>query len=58
MLKEEGGVCLFHKNLREDNVYFKTRGGVSALLIDLRGGECNFPKKYSFPLDRSQPLIF
>jgi len=40
-----GGVCLFDRNLREVNVSFKTRGGLTIILINLRGGECNFPKK-------------
>jgi len=35
-------ICLFDENLREVSVYFKTRGGVIAILIELRGGECNF----------------
>jgi len=38
---KKGNVCLFDENLREVSVYFKTRGGVIAILIELRGGECN-----------------
>jgi hypothetical protein len=34
----KGGVCLFNKNLREVSVSFKTRGDVSVILINLRGG--------------------
>jgi len=40
---EEGCVYPFDENLGEVNVYFKTRGGVDTILIELRGGECNFP---------------
>jgi hypothetical protein len=43
VLIEKGGVCVFDENLREVNVCFKTRGGVSAILVNLRGGECNLP---------------
>jgi len=39
----KGSVCQFDENLREVSVSFKTRGDVSVILIDLRGGECNFP---------------
>jgi hypothetical protein len=42
VLTKKGGVSLFVENLREVNVHFKTRGGVSAILINLRGAECNF----------------
>lgn len=34
---------VFDENLREVNVSFKTRGGVFVILIELGGGECNFP---------------
>jgi len=40
-MKKEN-VCLFDENLREVSVYFKTRGVVIAILIELRRGECNF----------------
>lgn len=43
VLIDKGDVCLFHKNLREVHVRFKTKGGVIDILINLRGGECNFP---------------
>jgi hypothetical protein len=43
MLMEKGGVCLFDNNLREVNVSFKTRGSVSVILVNLKGGVCNFP---------------
>jgi hypothetical protein len=39
---EKGGVCLFDENLRNVNVSFQIRGGVSVVLIDIRGGDCNF----------------
>jgi len=39
---EEGCVYPFDENLGDVNVYFKTRGGVGTILIELRGGECNF----------------
>ena len=42
VLTKNGGVCLFVENLREISVHFKTKGGVSTILINLRGGECNF----------------
>ena len=42
VLTKKVGVCLFVENLREINVHFKTRGGVSAILINIRGGESNF----------------
>jgi len=45
VLKEKGCVYVFDGNLREINAYFKTRRSVSTILIDFRGGECNFPKK-------------
>jgi hypothetical protein len=45
VLEEEEGVCLFDENLREINVSFKIRRDVSVILINLRGGRCNFPKK-------------
>ena len=38
----KGGVCLLNENLREVIVYFKTRGDVSVIFIDFRGGGCNF----------------
>jgi len=34
------GKCL---SIREVSVSFKTRGDVIVILINLRGGECNFP---------------
>jgi hypothetical protein len=37
------GVNLYDENLREVIVYFKTRGDVSVILINLRGGGCNYP---------------
>jgi len=40
VLTKEEGVCLFVENLREVSVHFKTRGGVSAILINLRECEC------------------
>jgi hypothetical protein len=43
VLIEKGGVCLFKKNLREVCVSFKTKGGVPVILVNLKGGECNFP---------------
>jgi len=45
VLIDTGNVCLFHKNLREVRVSFKTREGVSVILINIRKGECNFPFK-------------
>jgi len=48
MLIVKGGVCLFHKNLKEVSVSFKIRGGVGVILIDLKGGECNFPYLLSY----------
>jgi hypothetical protein len=39
---EKGGVCLFDENLRKVNVSFQIRGGVSVVVIDIRGGDCNF----------------
>jgi len=45
VLIDKGDVCLFHKNLRKIHVCFKTRGGASVFLINLKGGECNFPIK-------------
>jgi len=42
VLTKKGGVCLYVENLKEVNVHFKTRGNVSAILINLKGGECNF----------------
>ena len=39
----KGGVCLLNENLREVIVYFKTRGDVSVILINLRGGGSNYP---------------
>lgn len=39
---EEGCIYIFDENLGEVNVYFKTRRGVGTILIELRGGECNF----------------
>lgn len=45
MLIVKGGVCQFDENLREVSVNFKTRRDASVILIDLRGGECNFPLK-------------
>jgi len=42
-LMKKGGVCVFDENLREVNVCFKTRGGVSVILVNHRGGGCNFP---------------
>jgi len=43
VLIENGGVCLFKKSLREVSVSFKIRGGVSVILVNHRGGVCNFP---------------
>jgi len=43
VLRVRGGVCLLDENLREVNVRFKTKGGVSVISIDLKGGDCNFP---------------
>jgi len=43
MLREKGSVNLFYKNWREVNVNFKNRGGVSVILINYRGGDCNLP---------------
>jgi len=40
---EDGCIYIFDENLGEVNVYFKTRGGVGTILIEFRGGECNFP---------------
>jgi hypothetical protein len=55
MLVEKGDICLFDENLREILVEkgdiclckiiacFKNRGGVSDILINIKGGgECNF----------------
>lgn len=47
-----GCVCLLHDNLREINVKFKTRGGVSVISIDLMGGDCNFPLMLTFYISR------
>lgn len=47
-----GCVCLLHDNLREINVKFKTRGGVSVISIDLIGGDCNFPLMLTFYISR------
>jgi len=44
-LMEKGGVCVFDENLREISVCFKTRRGISVILVNLRGDECNFPVK-------------
>ena len=45
VLIKKGGVCQFVDNLSEVNVHFKTIGNVSVILINLRGGECNFLMK-------------
>jgi len=42
MLTNKGCVCLLYESLREVSVNFETRGGVSVVLINLGGGECNF----------------
>jgi len=41
VLMKKSDVCLFDENLREVSVYFKTRGDVTFILIELREGECN-----------------
>jgi len=41
----KGGVSLYDENLREVIVCFKTREDVSVILINLRGGGCNYPNK-------------
>jgi len=43
VLTKKGCACLFYENLREVSVSFETRGGISVVLIKLRGGECNLP---------------
>jgi hypothetical protein len=43
VLRDKGSVNLFYENLREVSVSFKNRGGVSVILINLRGGDCNLP---------------
>jgi len=43
VLEEKGNICLFDENSREVSVSFKTRGDVIVILINLRGGGCNFP---------------
>jgi hypothetical protein len=45
VLRDKGSVNLFYENLREVSVSFKNRGGVSVILINLRGGDCNLPYK-------------
>jgi hypothetical protein len=41
LLREKGSISLFCENLREVSVSFKSKGGVSVFLIDLKGGWCN-----------------
>jgi len=43
VLMKKGGACVFDENLREVRICFKTRGGVSVILVNLRGGEFNLP---------------
>lgn len=43
VLANKGCDCLLYENLREVNVSFETRRGVSVIFINLSGGECNFP---------------
>jgi len=42
VLMKNGGVCVFDENLREISVSFKTKEGVSVILVKLRRGERNF----------------
>jgi hypothetical protein len=50
VLRDKGSVNLFYENLREVSVSFKNRGGVSVILINLRGGDCNLPFIISYSL--------
>jgi hypothetical protein len=43
VLIQKGGFSLYNENLREVCACFKIRGDVSVILIDLKGGVCNYP---------------
>ena len=48
VLIKKGGVCLFDEKLRKNDVHFKTKGGVSVILINLKRG-VSFQKKMDTP---------
>jgi hypothetical protein len=45
VLRKKGCACLLYESLMEVSVNFETRGGVSVVLINLGGCDCNFPIK-------------